>query len=106
MLLNRTDIELLDGEPGVNKFSTSHNKMHRHHCVNCGTAIWFSSPEYAELIALKPGTLEDTSHLRPVAHLWYRSAQPWLDVGSEVPVYQEQPPFSELLELSSKARGT
>ena len=105
MVLNRSDIELLDGESGVNKFSTSNNTMHRHYCVSCGTAIWFSSPDYPELVALKPGTLEDTSHLRPVAHLWYRSAQSWLDVGSKVPVYQEQPPFSELLELGMKARG-
>ena len=106
MLLNRTDIELLDGEPGVNKFSTSHNKMHRHHCTECGTAIWFSSPEYPEIIALKPGTLTDTTTLRPIAHLWYRSSQPWLELGSNIPIYQKQPPLSELLELARKTRST
>jgi hypothetical protein len=103
MVLNQEDIELVEGKLVINKFSTSHNKMHRHHCAECGTAIWFSSPEYPGIIALKPGTLNDTSTLCPVAHVWYRSAQPWLDVGSTVPVYQEQPPFSELLELASKA---
>jgi hypothetical protein len=106
MILNRDDIELVKGELGINKFSANHNQMHRHHCLECGTAIWFSSPEYSGIVALKPGTLNDTSALSPVAHVWYRSAQPWLDVGSALPVYQEQPPLSELLELTSKAYDT
>jgi hypothetical protein len=105
MVLNRPDLELLAGEPGVNKFSTDHNTMNRHHCRQCGTAIWFSSPDYADIIALKPGTLTDTTNLRPVAHVWYRSAQPWLKLDPEIPVFQEQPPLSELLELARKARG-
>ena len=67
MVLNRADIELLAGELGVNTFSTDHNTMNRHHCTQCGTAIWFSSPEYADIIALKPGTLTDTTNLHPVA---------------------------------------
>jgi hypothetical protein len=86
MVLNRDDLELLEGD--------------------IGTAIWFSSPGYAGIIALKPGTLDDTSGLRPIAHMWYRSAQPWLDVGNDLPVYQEQPTFSELLELADKAGRT
>jgi hypothetical protein len=104
MVLNRVDLELLAGELGINKFSTDHNTMNRHHCAQCGTAIWFSSPDYADIIALKPGTLTDTTNLRPVAHVWYSSAQPWLKLDNEIPVYQEQPPLSELLELASKAR--
>lgn len=106
MVLNQTDLELVAGELGTNNFSTKQSKMHRHHCAECGTAIWFSSPEYPGIIALKPGTLNDTSALRPVAHVWYRSAQPWLNIGNEIPVYQEQPPLSELLELASKTHGT
>jgi hypothetical protein len=106
MVLNQADIELTHGELGINKFSATSKPMHRHHCLKCGTAIWFSSPDHTGIVALKPGTLDDTSALRPLAHVWYRSAQPWLDVGSEIPVYQTQPPLSELLELGSKARGT
>jgi hypothetical protein len=106
MILNQENIELTAGMLDINKFSTSHNKMHRHHCSECGTAIWFSSPDYPGIIALKPGTLNDTSTLSPIAHVWYRSAQPWLDVGNNIPVYQEQPPLSELLELASKTHGT
>ena len=105
MVLNQSDIELTDGELAVNDFSASKNRMHRHHCVQCGVAVWFSSPGYEGIVALKPGTLDDTSSLRPIAHMWYRSAQPWLDVGDKVPVYQEQPSFAELIELGRSTRG-
>ncbi len=106
MVLNRENLELISGDIEVNEFSTDHNSMRRYHCAKCGTAIWFSSPEHPGIIALKPGTLADTSELRPIAHLWYRSAQSWLDLGGDVPVYQEQPPFSELIELAKKVGGT
>lgn len=101
MVLHKKDIVLSKGNTATNKFSTSHNRMHRHHCQQCGTALWFSSPEYADIVAVKPGSLDDTSGLRPVAHVWFRSAQPWLKIADGLPVYQQQPEFSELLALSA-----
>lgn len=106
MVLNKSALELTKGHIGVNKFSSRSARMHRHYCSDCGTALWFSSPEYEGIVALKPGTLDDTSSLRPIAHMWYRSAQPWLKIGKDVPIFQEQPSFSELLELSKKTHGT
>ena len=105
MVLNREDIDLLQGDTHVNSFAASKHEMLRHHCGRCGVALWFSSPSYEGIVALKPGTLDDTSSLRPIAHMWYRSAQPWLDVGDKLPVYDEQPSFDELLELGRKAHG-
>ena len=105
MVLNRSDLEVTQGEVQMNDFTASKNRMHRHHCTKCGVAIWFSSPGYEGIIAIKPGTLDDTSGLRPIAHMWYRSAQPWLDVGDDVPVFQEQPSFDELIELGRKTYG-
>ena len=104
MVLNRSDIEVTKGEVQINDFTASKNRMHRHHCSICGVALWFSSPGYEGVVAIKPGTLDDTSMLRPIAHMWYRSAQPWLDVGDGLPVYQEQPSFAELIELGRKAK--
>ena len=33
-----------------------------------------------------------------MAHLWFRSAQPWLKLDDGLPVYATQPALSELLE--------
>ncbi len=103
MVLNQSDLELTQGEVAINDFTASRNRMHRHHCVTCGVALWFGSPGYEGIVAVKPGTLDDTSSLRPIAHMWVRSAQPWLDIGDKLPVFQEQPSFEELLELAGKA---
>ena len=104
MVLSRHELEIEQGKIGVNEFSASKNLMHRHYCENCGVAIWFSSPGYEGIIALKPGTLDDTTDLQPIAHMWYRSAQSWLKLADDLPVYQEQPSFDELLELARASR--
>ena len=102
MVLNETDLQLTRGKVATNEFAASRNRMRRHHCVDCGVALWFSSPDYSGIIAVKPGTLDDTSTLRPIAHMWVRSAQPWLDIGNDIPVFEEQPSFAELLEIAQQ----
>ncbi len=106
MVLNTANIELTGGTLEINEFSASKNLMHRHHCPRCGVALWFSSPGYEGIVALKPGTLDDTSSLQPIAHMWVRSAQPWLTIGDGVPVFEKQPSFAELLELAEKVYGS
>jgi hypothetical protein len=34
-------------------------------------------------ISIKAGSLDDTRWLRPVAHIWLRSAQPWIAVDKD-----------------------
>ena len=105
MVLNQPDITLTRGQTAINEFAASKNVMHRHHCKDCGVAVWFSSPGYDAVAAIKPGTLDDTSGLRPIAHMWVRSAQPWVHLGDELPVFDEQPTFDELIALGKTARG-
>lgn len=105
MVLNASDIEVTSGQIEVNRFRTPTTLMNRHHCSKCGVALWFSSPDYEGIVALKPGTLDDTSSLQPIAHMWVRSAQPWLKLADNVPVFEEQPEFSELLEIARDAYG-
>ena len=105
MVLKACDIEVVAGNLGVNRFNTSRVSMHRHHCTECGVALWFSSPDYEGIVAVKPGTLDNTSSLKPVAHMWVKSAQPWLTIANDVPVFQEQPTFEELLAIARKVHG-
>ena len=34
-----------------------------------------------EISSVKAGSLDDTSWLRPVGHIWTRSRQPWVDIS-------------------------
>lgn len=40
---------------------------------------------------VKAGTLDQRDDLRPVAHLWVRSRQPWVTIDDDVLQYETQP---------------
>ena len=60
-------------------------------CPTCGTRIFHSPAGLAQNCNLKPGTLDDTSWVRPTVHVWTRSAQPWTVVPEGVMVCETQP---------------
>ena len=55
-----------------------------------------TSPEFA---AIKAGVFDDKTWFRPVAHVWVKSAQPWLIFDSETPAFDKQPELEELVAL-------
>ena len=65
----------------------------------CGSR-WFNEPGRApRLVNVKAGTLDDTSWLRPIGHLWLSSAQPWFQAPEDTLCYPAQPrAFDDLIE--------
>jgi hypothetical protein len=61
-------------------------------CVNCATRLWGESARNPAYVIVQPGTLDDTSWLQPVAHIWTRSAQPWLQFPAGALKFETQPP--------------
>ena len=61
-------------------------------CPECGTRI-VSSPLPGEqgTISLRAGSIRQRDQLRPRAHIWARSAQPWIDDLQELPKIEQQP---------------
>ncbi|MEX0272119.1 hypothetical protein AB3R30_23625 [Leptolyngbyaceae cyanobacterium UHCC 1019] len=48
---------------------------------------------------MKPGTLDDTSWLQPVGHVWTRSAQPWFTIPADTLQEKGQPlDFAEFFQ--------
>jgi hypothetical protein len=60
-------------------------------CPECGTRIYHQPAYAAGVVNLKPGTLDDRSWLRPSAHFWTSSRQPWVDLPAGVPQHERQP---------------
>ncbi len=104
MIVNRSDLTIVSGAVAENVFLHNGTEVKRHHCKNCGSALWFSSDAAPEICALKPGTFKDTSWLKPVAHLWLRSAQPWVTLDDDAARYQTQPEIEELIELWRRSK--
>ena len=99
MIVNREDIAVIEGEMAINTFNYNGTELQRHHCAKCGTGLWFSATQIPEFAALKPGTFDDTTWFKPAAHLWLRSAQPWVRLDSATAKYDQQPEMSELIQL-------
>ncbi|QFI68082.1 GFA family protein [Sinorhizobium alkalisoli] len=60
-------------------------------CPECGTRLFHRQQGRTDLISIKPGTLDDTSALAPVAHIWLDSAQGWSRIGEECLQYPGNP---------------
>lgn len=68
-------------------------------CCKCGTRLFHEPSRNNKIINVKPGTLDDTSWLMPVGHLWLGSAQEWFTPPEDALRYQGQPPnFDDLFE--------
>ncbi|MFI9388167.1 GFA family protein [Kutzneria sp. NPDC052558] len=48
-------------------------------CGDCGTPIFTVMHERPEIIIVKAGTLDDRSGVNPVAEVWWRRAQDWIE---------------------------
>jgi hypothetical protein len=104
MWVPRTAIEATQGEATLHTSLTSDGRVRNgRNCAQCGTRLWSEPQNRPALSVVRPGTLDDTSWLRPVAHLWTRSAQPWFVFPEGVARYATQP--EDLLELVSLWRN-
>ncbi len=60
-------------------------------CPDCGTRLYHTPGELGQNCNVKPGTLDDTSWLRPSVHCWTRSRQPWVVLAADAATYETQP---------------
>jgi hypothetical protein len=105
MYVVREAVELLCGEPRLREFSLPDGRLRRSLvCGECGTALWGEGGDRPELRNLQPGTLDDTSWAQPIAHIWTRSAQPWISLALGSLQYEMQPDDPLALVRAWKSR--
>jgi hypothetical protein len=82
---------LTQGEPRpLQKTADSGRMMTRWVCPQCGSWICSSAPRPGSA-HVRAGTLDDTSWLRPTAHFWTRSKQPWIALPEGSRSFETQP---------------
>jgi hypothetical protein len=108
MWVTRSDLHVVAGEPILLEFKGSPGRPRRARaCAECDTRLWAEPPDKPTLAVLLPGTLQDASQFQPVAHLWLRSALPWVTIPSGVATYETQPSDRrELVQLWQAAHGS
>ena len=60
-------------------------------CPECGSWVCGASSSDDGLRRVRAGTLDDTSWLRPRAHFWTRSKQPWITLPEGDQIFETQP---------------
>jgi hypothetical protein len=101
MWVRRTAIEVTKGEATLHvSLSAEGRPRHGRICAQCGARLWSEPPKNPGLSVVRPGTLDDTSWIKPVAHIWTRSAQPWFVFPPGAVKFEQQPAdMRELMTL-------
>jgi hypothetical protein len=93
MPVARESFERVRGEPGSYSVPLSGGRTwNGRYCTSCITRVWSEPPKFPQVINLRPGTLDDVAQVRPVGHIWTRSAQPWVTIPGDTLNYEGQPP--------------
>ncbi|HTQ13110.1 MAG TPA: GFA family protein [Rhizomicrobium sp.] len=82
------------GEPELRTYAVageSGKKVTRAFCGTCGTPLFSDLEGMPHLWAIKAGSMDDPSWLKPTAFIWTRSAQPWAHLDPALPKFEKQP---------------
>ena len=60
-------------------------------CGDCSGRIYGERDGWPDVRTVRAGTLDDTTWLRPAAHIFVRSAQPWESFDGETPCFETTP---------------
>jgi hypothetical protein len=60
-------------------------------CETCGVRPVNHPLANDKVSILKPGTLDDTSWLHPIGHIWTKSAQPWVPIPVDSVIHEGHP---------------
>ena len=101
MWVKRESLAATKGAPVLQVSKAADGSERRNRvCGQCGVRLWSEPPKRPELAVLRPGTLDDPKQFTPVAHMWTRSAHPWVKIPDGVARYEKQVgDFMELVRL-------
>lgn len=98
MLVLRAAFQVRAGETvAYDKAADSGRVVRQHSCPTCGTRIYNEQLANAEMIILRPGTLDDFSWAVPVGNIWTASKAPWVEIDPDMVNFDGQPLSRELL---------
>lgn len=102
LVVDRSAVALTKGRPAPYAAQMSDGRSKQGMmCTNCGTKLWAESLRNRDFLILRPGTLDERSWVKPIAHIWTRSAHPWFRFPDDVALFDTQPaePWKELFSL-------
>jgi hypothetical protein len=106
MIVPRPALVIVAGEPRTFTLSLADGRRKSgRFCGDCGTRLWGEPVKIPEVAVLRPGTLDDTTWLHPVGHIWTASAQAWVRIPDDALTYPGQPDEMRSLIEAWRARS-
>ena len=84
LIVDTEQIELLQGQDRLRHWETfgDDGTLKRcAFCADCGSRLFHAGEGR---VSVKAGSLDVTGDLNPVAHIWLRSAQPWVTIDTDL----------------------
>ena len=107
MVVAKSALKLLHGEPRGYAVTLSDGRQKRGKlCGECSTRLWGEPLKFPQVVVVQPGTLDDTRGLRPIGHIWTRSAQPWVPIPKDTLNFEGQPDDPMVLINAWRDRAT
>lgn len=98
MTVFRSDVNITKGTPEIfSRPASGAHSVECTYCAACGSRLFHATTRRPDHMNIKPGTLDDTRWLKPVAHVWTGSAQPWVAIPEGALVFPAQPPSHDPL---------
>ena len=90
MLVKKDSLTVSGVMKQFTRIADSGNEVTGAFCPECGVRIYHGLKSVPDMLSLKPGTLDDTSWLRPRYFIWLKSAQNWISVPDGVETFEKQ----------------
>lgn len=104
MVVDRSALEVTQGAPELRAFQFGTRQRRAQICIDCDTRLWAEPQDKPNIAILLPGTLDRACEFKPIAHLWTRSALPWVTIPPGAACYETGPSdSSELVRLWQQA---
>ncbi|HYM03620.1 MAG TPA: GFA family protein [Stellaceae bacterium] len=107
MVVPRDALRVTAGEPRIwlrpGTHTASGTPAQAMFCGTCGARLYHFPSRAPARAIVKPGTLDDTSWLHAVGHIWTKRAQPWIVLPGDALNYEGQSPDFVALEAAWQA---
>lgn len=78
-------VRLVTGAPARRtRVAESGNRLDVHFCAACGTTLWNRNRARPRVAVVTGGSIDDAGRFPIQAHIWTRSALPWVLLGDDL----------------------
>jgi hypothetical protein len=85
------DAVTIEGQLATYESAVSGERLRRHFCPICGSAVSITLDRYPQIRSIMGGTLDDKSKIKPTFSIWCSSGQQWLTLPETITCYREYP---------------